>query len=195
LALDDNGSLYGWGSNSNMQLSHEEEFSMMNSPLLAAFTPIKISRSLDGSEILDMKAGGEFSVLVARNKLSGSYEVFTFGSNLKGQLAQGEVRHLRDVTKVEALSDFILRRRGKEEKVLVTHLGCGLAHSIVLLNIGYVMEWGDNEHGQMGNRRRSAVYTPIIVREFSERDIVGVFAGNNASGVIVREEETKPNAQ
>ena len=74
---------------------------------------------------------------------------------------------MRDITKVEALSDFILKRKGKEEKVLATNLGCGYAHAIVLLNIGYVMEWGDNEHGQMGNRKRSPIYSPIIVREFS----------------------------
>lgn len=48
------------------------------------------------------------------------------------------------------------------------------------------MEWGDNEFGQMGNKKRSSVYSPIIVREFSERDIIGVFAGVNSSGVIVR---------
>lgn len=51
---------------------------------------------------------------------------------------------MRDITKIEALSDFILKRKGKEEKVLATNLGCGYAHAIVLLNIGYVMEWGDN---------------------------------------------------
>ena len=70
--------------------------------------------------------------------------------------------------------------------MLVTSLGCGNSHTIVQLNIGYVMEWGDNEFGQMGNKKRSSVYSPIIVREFSERDIVGVFAGVNSSGVIVR---------
>ena len=93
---------------------------------------------------------------------------------------------MRDITKVEALSNFVLKKKGKEEKVLPTHLSCGNSHSIVLLNIGYVMEWGDNEHGQMGNRKRSPVYAPIIVRDFSEMNIIGVFAGKNASGVIVK---------
>ena len=56
------------------------------------------------------------------------------------------------------------------------------------------MEWGDNEHGQMGNKKRSPVYSPIIVREFSEKDILGVFAGHNASGVILREQVPPPSA-
>lgn len=85
----------------------------MNTPLIAMFTPYKISKALDNSEIIDIKAGQEFSVLVAQNKVTQSYEVFTFGSNLKGQLGQGEIRHLRDITKVEALSDFILKKKGK----------------------------------------------------------------------------------
>ena len=54
-------------------------------------------------------------------------------------MGQGEIRHLRDITKVEALSNFILKRKGKEEKVQVTSIGCGRTHSIVQLNIGYVM--------------------------------------------------------
>ena len=136
----------------------------MNSPLLAAFTPVKISKNLDNSDILDIKAGELFSVLIAQNRVTKSYEVFTFGNNLKGELGQGEIKHIRDITKVEGLSDFILKRKGKEEKVLVTNIGCGNAHNIVQLNIGYVMEWGDNEHGQMGNKKRSHVYSPIIVR-------------------------------
>lgn len=61
----------------------------MNSPMIAVFTPVKISKNLDNSEILDMKAGQEFSVLVAQNKLTQSYEVYTMGNNLKGQLGQG----------------------------------------------------------------------------------------------------------
>lgn len=29
----------------------------MNSPLIAAFTPVKINKNLDNSEIIDIKAG------------------------------------------------------------------------------------------------------------------------------------------
>lgn len=71
------------------------------------------------------------------------------------------------MTKVEALSNFLLKRNGKQEKVQVKQLACGDSHCIALLNIGYVMEWGDNEHGQMGNKKRSPVYSPIILRDFS----------------------------
>ena len=85
----------------------------MNTLLIASFNPIKISRSLDDCDIIDMAAGNDFSAVVGRNRLNDSYEVFSFGSNLNGQLGIGEIRHLRDITKIEGLSNFVLKRKGK----------------------------------------------------------------------------------
>ncbi len=95
------------------------------------------------------------------------------------------MRHIKDTTKVEALSNYILRIKGKEEKVRIEQLRCGKSHCIALLNIGYIMEWGDNEFGQMGNKKRSIVMTPIVLKELAGKKVVGVFAGDNKSGVIV----------
>ena len=47
------------------------------------------------------------------------------------------------------------------------------------------MEWGDNEYGQMGNKKRSAVNSPIVLRNFVGKKVVGVFASENNSAVIV----------
>lgn len=47
----------------------------------------------------------------------------------------------------------------------------------------------------MGNKKRSPAYSPIIIREFSEKDVLGVFAGNNASGVILRDEKKADKAE
>ncbi len=57
IALDHGGNLFGWGSNSNMQLSHEDEFSAMNAPLLCSYKPIKISKNLDANEAKELIAG------------------------------------------------------------------------------------------------------------------------------------------
>lgn len=57
-----------------------------------------------------------------------------------------------------------------------------------MLNIGYIMEWGDNEQGQMGNKKRSPSMVPIILRDFIGKKIVGVFASEYNSGVIVEAE-------
>lgn len=41
----------------------------------------------------------------------------------------------------------------------------------------------------MGNKKRSAVLTPIVLKDFAGKKIVGVFAGDNKSGVIIEREE------
>ncbi len=108
---------------------------------------------------------------------------------MRGQLGIGEVRHIRDLTKVEALSNYVMKVRGKEEKVKIEQLSCGKNHCIALLNIGYIMEWGDNEYGQIGNKKRSCNLTPIVVKDFAGKKVRGVFAGDNKSGVIIEREE------
>lgn len=72
----------------------------MNNPLICSFKPLKISKGLDDQEILDIKAGANFSLIVSRNRLSDSFEVLSFGCNLKGQLGIGEIRHVRNITKI-----------------------------------------------------------------------------------------------
>jgi len=45
----------------------------MNTPLIASFNPIKISKSLDDCDIIDIAAGNDFSLVVGRNRLNDSY--------------------------------------------------------------------------------------------------------------------------
>lgn len=69
----------------------------------------------------------------------------------------------------------------------VEQIECGGGHCIALLNIGYVMLWGDNEHGQMGNKKRSPVSEPLLQPQFSKQPVLGVFASADTTGVIVEE--------
>ena len=106
---------------------------------------------------------------------------------MRGQLGIDEVRHLKDINMVENLSNFVFKQKGEDKKVKIEKIECGNNHCLALLNIGYIMEWGDNEYGQMGNKKRSPVSSPIVLKAFTEnkQKILGVFAGENASGVIV----------
>lgn len=51
------GNLYGWGSNSTMQLSHEDEFSKMKNPLICSYTPLRITKNLQYCNIKKIAAG------------------------------------------------------------------------------------------------------------------------------------------
>lgn len=97
LALSQDGLLFGWGSNSCMQLSHEKEFSRVDSPLIAMFSPIRLSDKLENNTITDMAAGEEFTVFVTKNKLNGETEVFSCGYNIHGELGLGFLRHVADL--------------------------------------------------------------------------------------------------
>lgn len=72
----------------------------MNNPLICSYTALRISKNLDHCNIKKIATGGEFTVVVAENKETGSNEVYTFGTNLRGQLAINEIKHLGDVEKV-----------------------------------------------------------------------------------------------
>jgi hypothetical protein len=55
--------------------------------------------------------------------MSGGAEVFAAGCNLKGQLATGQVLHLKDITKVESLSNYtISTEQEKNKKVTIDQI-------------------------------------------------------------------------
>lgn len=68
---------------------------------------------------------------------------------------------------------------------------CGNSHCIALLNVGYVMSWGGNQYGQLGNQKRSLSKVPVILKMFNKKKVTGVFAGQQSSAVIVEEELAK----
>jgi len=101
LALSKENTLFGWGSNSSLQLSHEEEFSQVNEPLITAFEPIKISKKLEDNTITDIAGGKEFSIIVTQNNKNKETEVFGMGNNLSGQLGVGSVTHIQDIILID----------------------------------------------------------------------------------------------
>ena len=75
LVLTEEQSVYGWGSNSNMQLSHETEFSKVDNPLIAVYSPIRINKNMEENKIIDRAAGNEFSFFVTKRKNNEETEV------------------------------------------------------------------------------------------------------------------------
>ena len=114
--------------------------------------------------------------------------MFSVGNNLKGQLGIGQVQHLKDICRIDNLSNYVFNdSKGESQIVKIQQIGCGRKHIIALLNIGYVLEWGDNEFGQMGNKKRSLINKPAVMKEFMGKKVQGVFAGENTSVVIVED--------
>lgn len=75
----------------------------------------------------------------------------------------------------------------------VTHLACGKRHCMAALDYGGFYFWGDNENGQLGNRKRSFVESPFPKRKFEDKhNVLNICAGIDSSAVIV---ESLPQAK
>ena len=199
LAITSDGNAIGWGSNQNMQLSHEREVAKPENPLLVSYTPIRIDRSKRRSPdmmaniITDVAAGDHFSVFVTRNKANDETEVFACGNNLNGELGVGYMRHVQDVTKIEGLSNFTIQsaEKGKDPNVRIQAISCGKSHCMALLNIGTVLEWGSNVRGQMGNKKRVCAENPLVINKFQFSKVKSISCGYDNSAVVTYLQEKK----
>ena len=71
-----------------MQLSHQLEFGMVENPLIASFSPIRIDFNLGDSRATDIAAGNEFSIFVTENQRNAETEVFGCGHNIHGEIGK-----------------------------------------------------------------------------------------------------------
>ena len=114
-------------------------------------------------QVTDVAAGDGFSMFVTRNKQNDETEVFGCGLNLNGELAVGYLRHIMDVTKVEGLSNYRINDKKDDPNIRVKSISCGNNHCMALLDIGAVVEWGSNLHGQLGNKKRVSAENPVVI--------------------------------
>jgi alpha-tubulin suppressor-like RCC1 family protein len=90
------------------------------------------------------------------------------------------------------LSNYVVDTPEGKKDVRVSQVACGKNHCIALLNIGSVLEWGGNEFGQLGNRKRTFTENPIIIKDFVEENVLKVCAKYDSTGVITEFREKKP---
>lgn len=192
LVLTKEGAVYGWGSNSSLQLSHQEQFATVDNPLVAVYEPLRLEKNLEAVAATDIAAGEEFSIIVGRNRTSNETEVYGCGHNLHGELGGGNLSHINEIQKVESLSGYTISTPEGEKHVRVDKISCGKNHCMALLNVGAVMEWGANEHGQLGNRKRVFSENPIIIKTFAQENVLNLNCGQYNSAVIVEHKDRTP---
>ena len=66
---------------------------------------------------------------------------------------------------------------------------------MALLNIGTILEWGGNEFGQLGNKKRVFSEDPMILAPFKNENVKGVFCGYSSSAVIIENNDTLTPSQ
>lgn len=147
LALKSDGTVWGWGSNSNGQLG--------DTTLVGKTTPVQVL-SADGvtplSGITAIAAGGSHALAI-----NGGTTLYGWGYNELGQLGDG--------TTTSRLVAVPVVMPG-----VVTAVSAGLDHSLAVIG-GDVYAWGYNFYGQLGNGAALQNDTPVT--EFQRVQIQG----------------------
>jgi alpha-tubulin suppressor-like RCC1 family protein/ABC-type uncharacterized transport system auxiliary subunit len=149
LALQDNGNVWSWGSNTNGQLGNGT-YGMETSENKPFLIP-----TLDSC--VAIAAGYAHSVAL---KKDGT--VWTWGFNSSGQLGdQSEINKYQPVI-VPGLANVIA-------------IAAGDYHTVALKSDGTVWTWGDNPFGQLGDGTTIMKNSPVRVLDIS--NVTGIAAG------------------
>jgi E3 ubiquitin-protein ligase HERC4 len=151
---------FSWGSDEYGQLGHNQGAQTLRVPRLV--------KSLGTLKVTAIAAGMYHSAALTANG-----QLFTWGSNNKGQLGLGnKYEMVFSPTLVDCLAG-----------VPLAGLVCGANHSIVASVSGAVFAWGANSHGQLGLGDSEDRLVPTQVRTLRTQRIAysGLEAGSEHS--------------
>lgn len=144
--------------------------------------------------MIDAACGEEFSLILCKNPSSNDVqEVYATGNNLRGQLGINRMSHVQDLTLIEDISGFVDMYENKPLKI--SNLTCGRRHCVATFDYGAFFVWGDNEFGQLGDKKRRFLESPFPKSKFERRhNVESVVCGIDNCAVIVEDLSDKmPN--
>lgn len=131
--------------------------------------PVFAINRADGQAISSQALNQGFADPVIMSFVGGVKDMYSFGAGISGQLGgsgpDGFIPHASPLSMV----------RDK----CVKEVGCGLTHTIVLLDSGMVFGFGNNEHGQLALGDRAPRTTPAFCDYFHDE---GIFVDKIAVG-------------
>ncbi len=141
LALAKDGTVYAWGSNDFGQLG--------DGSLTARATPVAVLPGAvpTGTKIVRVAAGPRDSALI-----TDAGALYTWGSNVAGQLGNGTTTDARVPVAVGALAGSIVN------KVVI-----GSRFMLAETNVGTRFAWGAGASGRLGNGTADSRFTPSAV--------------------------------
>ncbi|MBF0450216.1 MAG: hypothetical protein HQK75_05900, partial [Candidatus Magnetomorum sp.] len=137
LAVDNTGSIWGWGSNDHGQLGQNP----LNKEI---FAPQQITNL---SDVRSIAAGAEHSIA-----LKNDGTVWTWGYNNSGQLGLGTSGN-------ESYTPTQVTGIGTAEQI-----AAGAYFSMALMDDGTVWTWGKNDYKQLGDGSSAQQNSPVQVR-------------------------------
>ena len=144
----DNGSLYGWGSNTSGQIGDGTN-TLSNSPkLISLIADVK------------MVVSGQLNFTLV---LKNDGTVWSFGNNSNGQLGLGNLTNYNKPTQIQGLTNIV-------------SISAGNISSFALKSDGTVYAWGGNNKGQLGIGNNTDKNIPTIISNLS--NIKSISAGD-----------------
>lgn len=192
--MDSEGNALGCGNNSFLQLSHEDDFSRFAEPAMVFFSPQPLNKGFEGSKVVKAAAGRDFTVLAVESRGSSpETEIYSAGVNKWGQLGIGELSDCADFTKIRPLSNLSFQETpdAASSPMKVTDLACGSDHCLCLTNMGILFEWGANNSGQLGNKRRVFSENPLIVEAMTNKNVISIEAAFDSSAALLENSPQK----
>lgn len=153
------GKLYAWGRNNNSQVGNGEKGANQK-------VPVAIDLPLPhGVLVADIKANLNFTLL-----LDTAGDVWAWGRNNEGTMANGTTDEVSKPTKIKALDD-----------AFVIDIGAGQRHGLAVTDKGEVWVWGNNAKGQLGIAPNSNV-SPRKDNTLTPKKVEGLVNIKDAEG-------------
>lgn len=94
--------------------------------------------------------------------------------------------HVQDLILVEDISGFVDLHKG--DPLTISNLTCGRRHCAATFDYGAFFVWGDNEFGQLGDKKRRFLESPFPKSKFERRhNVENVICGIDNCAVIVED--------
>ena len=94
--------------------------------------------------------------------------------------------HVQDLILVEDISGFV--DMYKNTPLQINNLTCGRRHCVATFDYGAFFIWGDNEFGQLGDKKRRFLESPFPKSKFERRhNVEHVVCGIDNCAVIVED--------
>ncbi|XP_065644177.1 RCC1 and BTB domain-containing protein 1 isoform X3 [Hydra vulgaris] len=164
IALTEDGEVYAWGSNNCGQLG----LGISNNQA----TPKRVSL-IPSKKIVSVSCGQSFTVM-----LTTDGELYSWGYNGNGQLGiENNTNQLQPVRVTGSLIGKFI------EKIV-----CGMAHVLVLTDIGELYSWGANSYGQLGLGTTHNTSVPTLINTTTDdrwSDIAAHHYNHISAGVTI----------
>jgi alpha-tubulin suppressor-like RCC1 family protein len=143
LVLTNCGEVYAWGGNHRGQIGNGCNYNQL--------IPIKV-KGFNNERVVMISCGSEHSMA-----LTEFGHVYSWGYNEWGQLGIGNTEESNEPKFVAVIDE-------NKCNVFIEKISCGSEHSLLLSSDGYIYAFGNNESGELGNKKKENELSPHRIK-------------------------------